>query len=399
MRRSRAVLALGLAALVASWAFGSRPLAPVGVGLAAAALASRLWARAARGGATLERRTGGGRAVEGDDVSLLYRLERSSRVPVGAAWVRETVGRLGPREGRVRAGRAEVRLPAVPRGRYPLERTEVVLEDPLGLERVTLSPGTAGEALVVVPRTVELGSLFSDAGRDAFQGRRVLLRRPSGVDLHSVRDYEQGESLRKVHWPTTARRGRLMVKELEDAPRDDLVVLVDCDAAAVAGPPGDSSFDAQARAAGSLLRAHVTRGKRAALLLGDEAQRVVRVSSLEVDWPLALGALAAAEPEGGRPLARLLADGRSPAARAPELVVVTALLEEDAVDRLVTLVARRRRVSAVWVDAGSFAGRPRPSASPPLLRLSSAGVPIAVVRRGDDLAAALGGGDARRASA
>jgi uncharacterized protein (DUF58 family) len=392
------VLALGVAALVASWAFGSRPLAPVGVGLVLAAVAARLWARAVAGRVALERRLGSDLSLEGDDVTISYRLGRASRVPVGAAYVRETVGRLGAQEGRVRGGRAEVRLAAVPRGRYLLEGAEVVLEDPLGLERVTLAPGGGGHALVVAPRVVELGPLFSDAGRDSFQGRRLLLRRPSGVDLHSVREYEQGESLRKVHWPTTARRGQLMVKELEDAPRDDLVVLLDCDAAGVAGPPGSSSFDAQVRAAGSLLRAHAARGRRAALVLGGDGF-VVRVSSLEGDWPVALQALAGVEPEADRPLARLLADERSPAARAPELVVVTASLEEVAVDRLVALAARRHRVSAVWVDAASFAGRPRSSSVPALLRLAAGGVPVAVVRAGDDLRAALGGGTAGRASA
>jgi hypothetical protein len=95
----------------------------------------------------------------------------------------------------------------------------------------------------------------------------------------------------------------------------------------------------------------------------------------------------------------VLADERSPAARAPELVVVSAALDEAAVDRLVGLAARRRRISAVWVDAGSFAGRPRTAAEPALLRLAAAGVPVAVVRRGEDLRAALGGELPRRASA
>ena len=45
---------------------------------------------------------------------------------------------------------------------------------------------------------------------------------------------------------TTARRGQLMVKELEDAPRDEIAVLLDADASAASG----ESFDVQVRAAG-----------------------------------------------------------------------------------------------------------------------------------------------------
>ena len=394
------MLALGVAALVASFTFGSRPLAPVGVGLVLAALAARLWARSARGSVELERRRARSLDLEGDDVMLAYHVRRRSRLPAGAALVRETVGRLGVHEAQIRRAGAELVLPRVPRGRYPLTGAEIVLEDPLGLERIALPGGVGDDALVVAPRVVELGTLFTDAGRDASQGQRVLLQRPSGVDLHSVREYEQGESLRKVHWPTTARRGQLMVKELEDSPRDDLAVLLDCDGAAVAGPPGASSFDAQVRAAGSLLRAYVSRGKRSALVLGTRASPLLRLSSLETDWPLALQALAAVEPEPDRSLARLLADERSPAVRAPELVVVSsALVEAAVVDRLVGLAARRRRISAVWVDAASFAGRPAATSSPALLRLAAGGVALAVVRSGDDLRTALAGGLERRAHA
>jgi uncharacterized protein (DUF58 family) len=96
-------------------------------------------------------------------------------------------------------------------------------------------------------------------------GRR-LLRRHSGFELHGVREYEQGESLRRVHWRSTARRGQLMVKELEDAPRDEIAVLLDADGSAVVG----QSFDVQVRATGSILESYVRRGRRAALVVNSE---------------------------------------------------------------------------------------------------------------------------------
>jgi hypothetical protein len=47
-------------------------------------------------------------------------------------------------------------------------------------------------------------------------------------------------------------------------------------------------------------------------------------------------------------------------------------------------------VSVVFVDAPTFAGRP-PSREPGLLKLQASGVPVAVVRQGDDLADVLTG--------
>ena len=158
-------------------------------------------------------------------------------------------------------------LAAVPRGRYRIEEALAVVEDPFGLERRE-PPLADAAALVVYPRLVELERLFSEAGAHARDGRRLLLQRPSGFDLHSVRDYVEGDSLRKVHWRSTARRGHLMVKELEDAPRDDVAVVLD----AWRGCP-TGVFDVAVRAAGSILQAYARRSRRAALVLGGATRR------------------------------------------------------------------------------------------------------------------------------
>ena len=69
---------------------------------------------------------------------------------------------------------------------------------------------------------------------------------------------------------------------------------------------------------------------------------------------------------------------------------MTARLEPALVDRLVQRALLRRNVSLIYVDPASFrgvVGKPEPA----LLRLRAAGVPVAVIRAGDDLAARLEG--------
>jgi hypothetical protein len=177
-----------------------------------------------------------------------------------------------------------------------------------------------------------------------------------------------------------------MVKELEDAPRDEIAVLLDADAKSVFG----ESFDVQVRAAGSIVEAYVRRGRRAVVVVNSERREVQQVHSPAADWRRALELFAAVEPTGRIPVAQLLAQEDSPAARALELAVVTARLEPALVDRLVQRTLSRRKVSLVYVDPASFNGaRRRPE--PALLRLQTAGVPVAVVRAGADLAACLQG--------
>jgi hypothetical protein len=175
-----------------------------------------------------------------------------------------------------------------------------------------------------------------------------------------------------------------MVKELEDAPRDEIAVLLDADAHAVAA----GSFDVQVRAAGSILEAHVRRGRRAVLVVNGAERIVQHIRSPAADWRRALELLAAVEADGRAPLASLLAEEASPAARALELTVVTARIDGKLADRLTERALSRRRVSIVYVDAPTYAGavsRPEPL----LLRLQPAGIPVAVVRAGEDLRACL----------
>jgi hypothetical protein len=78
-------------------------------------------------------------------------------------------------------------------------------------------------------------------------------------------------------------------------------------------------------------------------------------------------------------------------------VVVTSRVERSLVDRLLERALTRRPVALVHVEAASYAGRPhRPE--PDLLRLQAAGVPVAVVRQGDDLAVALHGASGAEAA-
>jgi uncharacterized protein (DUF58 family) len=316
---------------------------------------------------------------------------RASRVHVGSLVATGRLGRLGAFECRLRGhGRSadgELDLGTVPRGSFWLSDAQVVLGDHLGLESVTIPVDSGAAGVVVHPRVVDLESLFTEAGRHAGDGRRLVLRRPSGFDFHSVREYERGESLRRVHWPSTARRGQLMVKELEDDLRDTVVVLLDCDQGGMAGTPPDSSFDTAVRAAGSIVRFHAARGRKVTLVTTGAEPAVVQVRSLEGDFRAVLDALAGAEPDGRHDLAQSLGRGRSPAAQAGELVVVTATLESQAVEALLG-AATRQLVSVVWIDLSSYVGRPARMASAPL-RLAASGVPTAVVRAGDDLTAVL----------
>jgi uncharacterized protein (DUF58 family) len=377
--RGRAALAFGAATYLAGWAFGSRPLDVVAVGLLLAVLAAWLAVRLTARPVALRRSTQA-TPLEGSDVRVRVELELESSVAPAGITLVERYSKLGEHRTQLRReGRylwARYVLPSVPRGRYRIEEAIALVEDPFGLER--REPRVdASSVLVVYPRIADLDRLFSETGAHGRDGRRMLLQRPSGFDLHSVRDYVEGDSLRKVHWRTTARRGQLMVKELEDSPRDDVAVVLDAWRGA-----SHNVFDIAVRSAGSILHAYARRSRRAALVLGTARSEVQRIQA-EGDWRRALELLAGAEADATESPARLLAGERNPAALALDLFVVTPRLDAALVDRLLLRAKGRRSTALVYVD-GAHAREPA------LLRLQDAGVAVAVVREGDDLVRVLG---------
>jgi uncharacterized protein (DUF58 family) len=395
-RRGRLTLALGLATYVAAWAFGAQALYAPAVGLVLASLAALAWTQLLSRPLRLHRSVDRERPVEGDDVVIRVELETDGGVLPGSVVLHDPAGGLGDRDVTVpRDGkrlRTAYRVRRVPRGRYRFSDAEVAIEDPFGLARREQPLADTG-TLLVYPRLTRLASLFSERGLRSHGAGRVLLRRPTGFELHSVRDYQNGESLRRVHWPSTARRQQLMVKELEDTPRDEVLVVLDAQEGFTAGKRQDSSFDAQVRAAGSILWTHARRARNARLLVtSGAAAEMVSVRSYDRDWPRAMEILASAEQTGRRPLEAFIADETGVVGRASDLAVVTAALRPTLVEALIARAVSRQQVSIVYVDLPSFEGRRGAAVGMQgaMLRLESAGVPVAILRRGDDLGAALG---------
>ncbi len=381
-RRGRAVLALGLVVYLAAWVFGSRSLYPVATGLVLAVALALGWVRLSARPPRVSRHGATRDVVEGDDVRVDLVVEATSPVAPPTLVAHERPGRLAERRVELyRAGRRRFaggfELRAVPRGRHAFDAVRLTIEDPFGLARAAIVQGEP-QALVVYPRLVELTRLFSEGRTYPQDVSGLLLRRPTGYELHGVREHVEGESLRNVHWRSTARRGRLMVKELEDAPSDEVAMLLYGDERGEAG----ESFEVVVRAAGSILRAHVRQGRRCALVVNSATREVQSVAS-EGEWHRALEVLAGAEPTARTRASALLQLDGGIVARALELVVVTSRVDVPLADRLVQRALSRRGTSLVYVQATH---RPEPQ----LLRHQSAGIPVAVVCPGDDLAEALG---------
>jgi uncharacterized protein (DUF58 family) len=395
--RGRRLLLLAAGLYLVAWGFGTAVMFPVAIGLSVAPLVALIWVKALDRPMLLRRRTGHLELTEGQsvDVGLEVRPDTGGPIP-GRAIMLDRLGKRVieaelARRGRVLRGRYQIA--AAPRGRYRMDGAELLLADPFGLAEARIKMDRADQMLVY-PRVYELEGLFTDGGTPGGDRGRSMLHRASGYDLHSIREHQVGESLRRVHWRSTARRRRLMVKELQDTPRDEACVLLDGDAAAVTGMSPDSSFDVQVRAAASLLRRMSDAGQRSSLVIHAAQRSRHRLGFGSGDWATVLGELAAVEADAPRPLAEFLAESsRGPdPVDAARVFVITAAMSPLLAERVLGMTSSQCEPAVVWIDGASFAASKRRKETGPeaaALRLTRSGVAVARIRAGDHVGQAL----------
>ena len=93
----------------------------------------------------------------------------------------------------------------------------------------------------VRPRRYPLRMLPSGRQRDLEGPTRE--RSEGSASFHQLREYVPGDDLRRIHWRSTARTGALLVKQMVDTTRPELVVVLDNRAAAVGADDFEEAVD------------------------------------------------------------------------------------------------------------------------------------------------------------
>lgn len=146
------------------------------------------------------------------------------------------------------------------RGAYRLGPLSLRQRDPFGLTYVAVRLSSTTE-IVVLPRVVDLtarGSMAQGRGSEGEKPQMVALH---GEDDVSIRHYRDGDELRRVHWPATAHRGELMVRQEDRPARRRAVLILDSRTSAHGRPPQPSAtFEYAVSALASVARALILQG-------------------------------------------------------------------------------------------------------------------------------------------
>ncbi|WP_256840701.1 DUF58 domain-containing protein [Ornithinimicrobium cryptoxanthini] len=212
--------------------------------------------------------------------------------------------RLAPQETR----RLRYTVRSRHRGAFAIGPITLRRRDPFGLTHVAMQlPATV--ELLVLPFMWDLGDR-----RVAGQGRGTEGELPQMVSLHgeddvSIRQYRDGDELRRVHWPATAHRGEIMVRQEDRPARRRAVLLLDSRAGAYPGTGFQPAFEWAVSAIASLARHLIKDGFVVHLL----THRTVEDGSagVAVDLQPALAALARARADQDSSLEPLAAAAHS----------------------------------------------------------------------------------------
>jgi uncharacterized protein (DUF58 family) len=214
------------------------------------------------------------RSREGDPVKT--RLALHNRSPWGA-WGLAVQAGLG--EG-IEAGlshapgwkKTEVEWDFVParRGAYPEGVPRIASGFPFGLTSSSRMLDVS-TTLLVWPRTFAVGPIPRVAGGLQMEGNSSRNRAGGSGDFLGVRPYRRGDSLRRVHWPQTARLDQMVVCELQSNAVPRVQVVLDAHPAWHVGTGPYGSREWAIRIAASFLEAWIGEGAEIELVVEGRA--------------------------------------------------------------------------------------------------------------------------------
>jgi uncharacterized protein (DUF58 family) len=416
MTRVRTVVIIGLVLLFLGLATSRTEFFTVFYAIVLVLILTYFWARLALSRVQLVRQTRARRAQVGSLLNETFTLRNRGIVRNMWLEVNDESDLPGHHASQIisnLSAKAEyswkIRTYCLERGRFRLGPITLTSGDPFGLFRIKYHlPHTS--SMVVYPKTVTLRSFPLPIGM--LPGGDALRRRTHYITTNAsgVRDYEPGDPFNRIHWKSTARKDRLIVKEFELDPLADVWILLDLWSGTHYGdrhvpevewddmevlirhttphfalPP--SSEEYAICAAASIAQFFLRRDRTLGFMAIGQRREVMQADRGERQLEKILETLAVLRAQGNVPFEELLYRETPALPRGSTLI----LISPSPAPKWAQVARHLKRsgvyVSAVVLDVKSFGGPP--GTEDVIAELAASGIPISVVRNGDQLEEAL----------
>jgi len=294
----------------------------------------------------------------------------------------------------------------VQRGAFALGPTTLTSRDPLGLFQ-SHKTFSAESELIILPLLVNVTSFPDPPG--LLPGGKVVRQKSLGITPHAagIREYAPGDALRRIHWATSARRQKLMVKEFDQDPQSSVWVFLDAESAVQASkqdvsPQGwdnwmlgakpefdlsSSTFEYAVTSAASLTH-YFTKVRRAVgLIVAGQRSIVIPADRSTRQEEKILETLAFVQSAGKLSMEELVAAQVGQLPQGSSAVLITSSARPEIVHAVDNLLRRNQRPTVVLLDAASFGGAESSAALEESLRKIN--VPVCRILCDADLGQAL----------
>lgn len=321
--RGIAVFSGGLAIWLAARLVGSPGLEVVAIGLIALPLLAMLFVRSGSQVIGVRRRLSDVRVSPGTRVTVHVDIENRSATSTSFLLVEDRLPSALGRPARLVVtgipGRSSQRvaytvLPQT-RGRYRLGPLTVDVSDPFALTRRRME-FDAHDELLVTPEIEDLSAPVDPAIGPSFGATRARQLFRTGEEYYTMRQYQEGDDLRRIHWPSVARTGALMIRQDESSRRANGLVFIDNRSTAL-GQIHGPTFERAVSVAATIGTLLARRGFSLRLATAD-------LAPVPVTEDRFLDVLSGLSHSGARSMARSLGNLREGASADTTLVFISA---------------------------------------------------------------------------
>ena len=325
-----------------------------------------LWAWSLKKNLSLEREMRFGWMEVGDHIQERIVIENEAKLP--ALWVKiiDHSQMPGYTVSTIRSIRSQwyshwfTRGICDRRGIYTLGPTSLETADPLGMFTVRIDFSET-VTMMVVPPVVPLPQIEIAPGGRTGEGKSTSSGLERTIVAGGVREYIPGDSLRWLHWPTTARKNKPFVRVFDFSPASNWWILLDMDPDVHAGEGQESTEEYSVILAASLVNKGLKQDKLVGFIThGDELMWHTPDLGDAHLWRI-LQSLAVVRPTG-LPLPDMLDHLRNTLEQRTSLVVITPNMDTGWLNNLGLLIRKGIVPTVLLLNPVTYGGIGNPDA-------------------------------------